>query len=291
MTTRIAFVGLGTMGYPMAGHLKKSGRDVTVYNRTVERAQQWVEQYGGEYRETPREAAEDADLVFSCVGNDDDVREVAYGSDGVIIGLKPGAIYVDHTTTSADLAHELSEQVLEAGSHFLDAPLSGGQLGAETGQLTIMVGGDGPVFQKAKPVLEIYARCLKLIGGVGSGQLCKMVNQICIAGLIESLAEGIFFAKKQELDIEKVMEVISQGAAQSWQLDNRHKTMINGEYNFGFAVDWMLKDLNIVKDESNKLGITLPAVELVYQFYEELREMGGGRWDTSSLLSRFEKDF
>lgn len=289
MTASVAFIGLGTMGYPMAGFLQRKGYQVTVFNRTMSKAKAWVEEYGGRQAATPREAATGAQFVLSCVGNDNDVREIALGPDGVFSCMPPGAIFVDHTTTSAQLAKELAAGATERGSHFLDAPVSGGQAGAENGRLTVMAGGDNDIFEKALPVLQCYSHSAKLLGPVGSGQLCKMVNQICIAGLVQGLAEGIHFAENAGLDVEQVVEVISKGAAQSWQMDNRHKTMIKGEYNHGFAVDWMRKDLSIVLQEARANGATLPVTALVDQFYAEVQALGGGRWDTSSLLARLKK--
>ncbi len=289
MARNLAFLGLGTMGYPMAGHLKKAGEIVTVYNRTLSKAERWVDEYLGELRITPREAVVEADIVFICVGNDNDVRDVVYGADGVLAALKAGTIVVDHTTTSAALARELSDAITQRGGSFVDAPVSGGEIGAKQGCLTIMVGGDSDIYQDITPVLDIYARCVKRLGDVGAGQLCKMVNQICVTGLIQSLSEGVLFAKKAGLDVGQVIDVISQGAAQSWQMDNRAKTMIEGEYQFGFAVDWMIKDLAIVIDECQRMDVDLPLVGLVIDFYREVQAMGGGRWDTSSLLARLEQ--
>jgi 3-hydroxyisobutyrate dehydrogenase len=286
----VAFIGLGVMGYPMAGHLKnKGGHDVTVYNRTVARAEKWVAQHGGALARTPAEAAAGQDFVFSCVGNDDDLRSVTTGPEGAFGAMKKGAIFIDNTTASAEVARELAAEAKDRGFHFLDAPVSGGQAGAENGALTVMVGGEQMVFDKAKPVIEAYARMVGLMGPVGSGQLTKMINQICIAGLVQGLAEGIHFGRKAGLDIEKVIEVISKGAAGSWQMENRHKTMIAGKYDFGFAVNWMRKDLRICLEEADRNGAKLPISALVDQFYKEVQEMGGGRWDTSSLLARLER--
>jgi len=282
----IAFIGLGVMGYPMAGHLQAAGHTVTVYNRTAARSAQWVGQYGGRSATTPALAAAGAELVCCCVGNDDDVRSVMYSADGVLGALARGAVLVDHTTASAGLAKELYDaaRALEIG--FLDAPVSGGQAGAESGQLTIMVGGDDATFSAALPALEVYSRCARLLGPSGSGQLAKMVNQICIAGVVQGLAEGLAFATKAGLDSSAVIEVISQGAAQSWQMDNRYQTMLAGEYDHGFAVDWMRKDLGMALTQAHKLGLELPQTELVDGFYAEVQRLGGGRWDTSSLLQR-----
>jgi len=286
----VAFIGLGVMGYPMAGHLKtRGGHEVRVYNRTQEKAGKWVSQYGGTACATPAEAAEGADFVFTCVGNDDDLRSVTIGENGAISGMKSGSILVDNTTASAEAARELGEACSAKGCGFLDAPVSGGQAGAENGVLTVMVGGDEKTFETAKPVIENYARMVGLMGEVGAGQLTKMINQICIAGLVQGLSEGIHFGKKAGLDIEKVVEVISKGAAGSWQMENRHKTMNAGQYEHGFAVDWMRKDLDIVLAEARRNGATLPVTALVDQFYADVQKMGGKRWDTSSLLARLEK--
>ena len=287
---KVAFIGLGVMGYPMAGHLKtKGGHDVTVYNRTAAKAEKWVAQFGGKAAATPAEAARDADFVFTCVGNDDDLRSVTIGNDGALSGMKSGAILIDNTTASAEVARELAETAADKGLGFIDAPVSGGQAGAENGVLTVMCGGDQATFDKAKPVIDAFARMVGLMGPAGAGQLTKMVNQICIAGLVQGLAEGIHFGKKAGLDIEKVIEVISKGAAGSWQMENRHKTMNEGKYEFGFAVDWMRKDLDIVLSEARRNGAALPVTALVDQFYGEVQKLGGNRWDTSSLLARLEK--
>ena len=287
---KVAFIGLGVMGYPMAGHLKtKGGHDVTVYNRTAAKADKWVAQFGGKAAATPAEAARDADFVFTCVGNDDDLRSVTIGKDGALSGMKSGAILIDNTTASAEVARELAETAAAKGCGFVDAPVSGGQAGAENGVLTVMCGGDQATFDEAKPVIDAFARMVGLMGPAGAGQLTKMVNQICIAGLVQGLAEGIHFGKKAGLDIEKVIEVISKGAAGSWQMENRHKTMNEGKYEFGFAVDWMRKDLDIVLSEARRNGAALPVTALVDQFYGEVQKLGGNRWDTSSLLARLEK--
>jgi len=286
----VAFIGLGVMGYPMAGHLaKKGGHAVTVYNRTKARAEKWVAAFGGALAETPQEAAVDKDFVFSCVGNDDDLRDIALGHDGAFKDMKKGAVFIDNTTASARVARELAEKAEARGFGFLDAPVSGGQAGAENGVLTVMVGGVEEDFAKAKPVIGAYARMVGLMGPAGAGQLTKMVNQICIAGLLQGLSEGLHFAKQAELDVEKVIEVISKGAAGSWQMDNRHKTMITGKYDFGFAVDWMRKDLGICLAEADRNGAKLPITALIDQFYKEIQAMGGKRWDTSSLLARLER--
>ena len=286
----VAFLGLGVMGYPMAGHLRsKGGHDVTVYNRTAAKAEQWVAQHGGKLALTPAEAAEGQDFVFSCVGNDDDLRSVTTGANGAFAAMKKGSIFIDNTTASAEVARELADAAQKAGFSFLDAPVSGGQAGAENGVLTVMVGGDQAAFDKAKPVIDAFARMVGLMGPSGAGQLTKMINQITIAGLVQGLAEGIHFGKKAGLDIEKVIEVISKGAAGSWQMENRHKTMNAGKYDFGFAVDWMRKDLGICLAEADRNGARLPVTALVDQFYKDVQAMGGKRWDTSSLLARLEK--
>ncbi|MFC7064932.1 NAD(P)-dependent oxidoreductase [Brucella rhizosphaerae] len=287
---KVAFLGLGVMGYPMAGHLKtKGGHDVTVYNRTYAKAAKWAEQFGGKHAATPAEAARDADFIFCCVGNDDDLREVTTGTNGAFSTMKKDAIFIDNTTASAEVARELDAEARKRGFHFVDAPVSGGQAGAENGILTVMVGAPEAVFDKAKPIIDAYARSVGLMGPVGSGQLAKMVNQICIAGLVQGLAEGIHFGKKAGLDIEKLIGVISKGAAGSWQMENRHGTMNDGKYEFGFAVDWMRKDLGICLEEANRNGALLPVTALVDQFYKEVQKIGGGRWDTSSLLARLEQ--
>ncbi|MCO5730034.1 NAD(P)-dependent oxidoreductase [Rhizobium sp. SSA_523] len=287
---KLAFIGLGVMGFPMAGHLKtKGGHEVTVFNRTAAKAQDWVKTYGGQMAATPAEAARDAEFVFTCVGNDDDLRSVTTGEAGVLIGMAKGAILIDNTTASAEVARELDAAAQARGCFFIDAPVSGGQAGAENGVLTVMCGGEEDVFAKARPVMDAYARMVGLMGPVGSGQLTKMINQICIAGLVQGLAEGIHFGKKAGLDIEKVVEVISKGAAGSWQMENRHKTMNQSKYDFGFAVDWMRKDLAIVLEEAKRNGASLPVTALVDQFYADVQTMGGKRWDTSSLLARLER--
>jgi 3-hydroxyisobutyrate dehydrogenase len=286
---KVAFIGLGVMGFPMAGHLKvKGGHEVKVYNRTTAKAEEWVKKFGGSHGLTPAEAAEGADFIFTCVGNDDDLRSVTTGEHGVIATMKPGAILIDNTTASAEVARELAQATAAKGCGSIDAPVSGGQAGAENGVLTVMCGGEPEVFEKVKPVIEPYARMVGLMGPPGAGQLTKMVNQICIAGLVQGLAEGVHFGKKAGLDIEKVIEVISKGAAGSWQMENRHKTMNQGKYDFGFAVDWMRKDLDIVLTEARRNGANLPVTALVDQFYGEVQKLGGNRWDTSSLLARLE---
>jgi 3-hydroxyisobutyrate dehydrogenase-like beta-hydroxyacid dehydrogenase len=284
-----AFVGLGVMGYPMAGFLAKAGHATTVYNRTSSKAEKWVAEHGGLSANTPRKAATGADLVFCCVGNDDDVRDVILGEDGVLNGVDEGAIIVDHTTASATIAREIHAAAAEKGVGFLDAPVSGGQAGAESGQLTVMVGGDADVFERAAPVMDSYAKAITRIGPAGSGQLAKMVNQICIAGIVQGLSEGLHFAQCAGLDPAVVIESISKGAAQSWQMENRWQTMVNDEFEFGFAVDWMRKDLGIALDEAQQNGAQLEMTKLVDRYYAEVQEMGGNRWDTSSLIARLKK--
>ena len=287
---KTAFIGLGVMGYHMAGHLAtKGGHEVTVYNRTRAKAEKWVGEFGGALADTPKEAAEGADFVFACVGNDDDLRSVTIGENGAFAGMKEGAIFIDNTTASADVARELRAKADEIGFGFIDAPVSGGEAGAVNGVLTVMCGGDQDVFERGKPVIECFARMVGLMGPTGSGQLTKMVNQICIAGLVQGLSEGINFGLKAGLDMHKVIDVISKGAAGSWQMENRHKTMIAGEYEHGFAVDWMRKDLAIVLSEGDNNGAALPVTALVDQFYKDVQTMGGKRWDTSSLLARLQK--
>ncbi|QIB51878.1 NAD(P)-dependent oxidoreductase [Pseudomonas sp. OIL-1] len=285
----IAFIGLGVMGYPMAGHLLRAGHEVGVFNRTDEKAQAWVAEFGGEAFSTPARAAAERDFIMICVGNDDDLRQVVSGPDGVLEGVRSGAVLVDHTTASAGVAREIALLCTSKGVGFLDAPVSGGQAGAEAGKLTVMVGGEEAVYDLARPAISSYAKMVRRMGEVGSGQLTKMVNQICIAGLVEGLAEALSFARCAGLDAEAAMQVISKGAAQSWQLENRHKSMIAGEFDFGFAVDWMRKDLGIVLDEARSNGAQLPVTALVDQFYADVQAMGGGRWDTSSLIARFER--
>lgn len=287
---KVAFIGLGVMGYPMAGHLKtKGGHDVSVFNRTTSKAEKWVAEFGGQFGKTPAEAAKGADFVFTCVGNDDDLRAVTMGEDGVLSTMEAGSVLIDNTTASAEVAKELAEAAQAKGCGFVDAPVSGGQAGAENGVLTVMVGGDDATFAKAEPVIQNFAKMVGHMGSVGAGQLTKMVNQICIAGLVQGLSEGINFGKSAGLDIEKVIEVISKGAAGSWQMENRYKTMNAGEYEHGFAVDWMRKDLGIVLDQANANGVSVPVTALVDQFYGDVQSMGGNRWDTSSLLARLEK--
>jgi len=286
--TKVAFIGLGVMGYPMAGHLKAKGHEVTVYNRNPTKAQAWVSQHAGISAATPADAAKGQEIVFACVGNDDDLRSVTLGEAGAFAGMDKGAIFVDHTTASADVARELDAAATAAGFGFIDAPVSGGQAGAENGVLTVMCGGDAAVYARAEPVIASFARMCKLMGPAGSGQLTKMVNQICIAGLVQGLSEGIHFAKRSGLDVEAMLEVISKGAAGSWQMENRGKTMNVGKFDYGFAVDWMRKDLGIVLEEARRNGAQLPVTALVDQFYAEVQKMGGKRWDTSSLIARLE---
>ncbi len=287
---KVVFLGLGVMGYPMAGHLRtRGGHQVTVYNRTGAKAAAWVNAFGGSAAPTPREAATGADFVFACVGNDDDLRSVVLGPDGAFAGMKAGAIFVDHTTASAGVARELQEKAAALGVDFLDAPVSGGQAGAENGALTIMVGGADTSFAAAEPVMAAYAKMTVHLGPSGSGQLAKMVNQICIAGVVQGLAEAIHFARSAGLDVEKTIAAISKGAAQSWQMENRWQTMATGKFDFGFAVDWMRKDLGIVLDEARRTGARLPLTALVDQFYADVQAAGGNRWDTSSLIARLEK--
>jgi 3-hydroxyisobutyrate dehydrogenase-like beta-hydroxyacid dehydrogenase len=288
---KVAFLGLGVMGFPMAGHLaKRGGHDVTVYNRSPAKAADWIAKHGGRSAPTPKAAAEGAAFVFTCVGNDDDLRSVVLSADGALAGMQAGAILVDNTTASATVAREIGAAAKAKGAGFLDAPVSGGQAGAENGQLTVMVGGDEATFAKAKPVIDSYAKMVGLMGPIGAGQLTKMVNQICIAGVVQGLAEGIHFAKHAGLDVEKVVGVISKGAAQSWQMENRYKTMDAGKFDFGFAVDWMRKDLAIALAEARGNGAKLPLTALVDQFYAEVQAMGGKRWDTSSLIARLQRD-
>jgi 3-hydroxyisobutyrate dehydrogenase len=284
---KVAFLGLGVMGYPMAGHLKnKGGHEVTVYNRTAAKAESWAKEFGGRAAKTPEEAADGQDFVMMCVGNDNDVRAVA---GAAFSKVKKGAVFVDHTTASAEVARELYAGAKKGGFDFVDAPVSGGEAGAKNGVLTVMCGGDAAPYGRAEPVIAAYARMCKLLGPAGSGQLTKMVNQICIAGLVQGLSEGIHFAKKAGLDVEAVIETISKGAAQSWQMENRYKTMNAGKYDFGFAVNWMRKDLSICLAEARRSGAHLPVAALVDQFYSEIQKMGGGRWDTSSLMARLER--
>jgi len=283
---RVAFLGLGVMGYPMAGHLATAGHAVAVYNRTAAKAGRWVEQHAGRAAATPREAAEGADIVFACVGNDDDLRAVVLGEQGAFAGMKDGAVFVDHTTASADVARELAGIAQARGLAFIDAPVSGGQAGAQNGKLTVMCGGDSAVFDRVAPVIGAYAQAVTLLGATGSGQLAKMVNQIAIAGLLQGLSEAVAFGQRAGLDMDTVLGVIGKGAAQSWQMDNRGRTMVRREFDFGFAVDWMRKDLGLVLVEARRNGALLPVTALVDQFYFDVQQAGGGRWDTSSLITR-----
>ena len=285
---KVSFLGLGVMGYPMAGHLAKAGHDVTVYNRTVAKAEKWVAEFGGKAAATPKEAAVGQEIVFACVGNDDDLRSITLNEDGAFAGMSEGALFVDHTTASAEVARELSGAAKTLNLGFMDAPVSGGQQGAENGALTVMIGGSQTDFDRAAPVIDVFARACTLMGDVGAGQLTKMVNQICIAGLVQALSEGLSFARAAGLDAHKVVEVISKGAAQSWQMENRYKTMLADEFEHGFAVDWMRKDLSICLTEARKNGSALPITAAVDQLYSEVQSMGGGRWDTSSLFARLE---
>ncbi len=289
MTCNVAFIGLGVMGYPMAGYISKGGHNVTVFNRTKSKAENWIKEYKGKMAETPAEAAKDAEYIFTCVGNDNDLREVTFGENGAFKTIKKGSIYIDNTTASATIAREIYEYAKKNEFGALDAPVSGGQAGAENGALTVMIGGDQADFDKAKDKIDCYSKKMKLLGKAGCGQLAKMVNQICIAGLVQGLSEGINFGMKAGLNMEDVIEVISKGAAQSWQMENRYKTMIDDKFDFGFAVDWMRKDLKIAMDEAKSNGSLLPVTELVDKFYGEVQGMGGNRWDTSSLIKRFRK--
>ncbi|MDA8712293.1 NAD(P)-dependent oxidoreductase [Alphaproteobacteria bacterium] len=287
--SKLAFIGLGVMGYPMAGHLAAAGHQVTVYNRTVEKAEKWVAEHGGQKADTPREAAENAAFVFTCVGNDDDLRAVILGADGALAGMGAGAVLIDHTTTSADVARELAAACADKACAMLDAPVSGGEAGAINGALTVMMGGNDATFEKAAPLIDCFARAQRLMGPSGAGQLTKMVNQICIGGLVQGLSEGLHFADKAGLDGKAVIDVIAKGAAQSWQMENRFETMIDDEFDFGFAVDWMVKDLGICLDEATRNNVSLPVTQLVKTYYEEVQAMGGGRWDTSSLIRRLRR--
>jgi len=286
---KVAFIGLGVMGYPMAGHLQKAGHDVCVYNRSQEKAQKWQAEFSGSFAQTPAQAAKDCEIVFCCVGNDDDVRQVVLGEQGIFSGMSEGSILVDHTTASAEIAVEVAAIASKNGQHFLDAPVSGGQAGAENGVLTVMVGGDELVFAKAEPVMDAFARFSQLMGPVGSGQLAKMVNQICFVNTVQGLAEGLNFAQKAGLDTDKLLDTIGKGAAGSWQMDNRGKTMCAREFDFGFAVDWVRKDLAIAFEEAEKLGADLTVTKQLDGYYQEIQDNGGSRWDTSSLISRFKK--
>ena len=289
MTCNVAFIGLGVMGYPMAGYISKAGHNVTVFNRTKSKAEKWISEYIGNIAETPAEAAKNSEYIFTCVGNDNDLREVTFGDNGAFKTIKKGSVYIDNTTASATIAREIHDYAKKNGFGSLDAPVSGGQAGAENGALTVMIGGDQSDFDKAKDIIDCYSKKMKLLGGPGNGQLAKMVNQICIAGLVQGLSEAINFGMKAGLKMEDVIEVISKGAAQSWQMENRYQTMIDDKFDFGFAVDWMRKDLKIAMDEAKNNGSLLPVTELVDKYYGEVQEMGGNRWDTSSLIKRYRK--
>jgi 3-hydroxyisobutyrate dehydrogenase len=286
---KTAFIGLGVMGYPMAGHLKSAGHEVTVYNRTTAKAQKWADQHGGGHAPTPKEAAAGAEFVMTCVGNDDDLRSVVFGDTGVLASMSSGATLIDHTTASAEVAREIAAVCAEKGIGFVDAPVSGGQAGAENGQLAIMCGGAEADYAAAVPIMDAYAKATSHFGDAGAGQLTKMVNQLCIAGLVQSISEGLFFAMEAGLDAKKVAQLVAQGAGGSWQLANRHETIVDNEFEHGFAVDWMRKDLGIALDQAKAMGVSLPVAALVDQFYSEVQQMGGGRWDTSSLIQRFRK--
>ena len=289
MTCNVAFIGLGVMGYPMAGYISKAGHNVTVFNRTETKTDKWLLEYKGTKADTPAKAAAGAEYIFTCVGNDNDLREVTYGNNGIFKTIKKGSVYIDNTTASATIAREIYEYSKKNGFGFLDAPVSGGQAGAENGALTVMIGGDQADFDKAKDKIDCYSKKMKLLGNAGSGQLAKMVNQICIAGLVQGLSEGINFGMKAGLNMEDVIEVISKGAAQSWQMENRYKTMIDDKFEFGFAVDWMRKDLKIALDEAKKNNSLLPITEIVDKYYDDVQKLGGNRWDTSSLIKRLRK--
>jgi len=289
MSCNVAFIGLGVMGYPMAGYISKGGHNVTVYNRTGAKADKWLKEFKGKKADTPKDAAKDADYVFTCVGNDNDLREVTFGENGIFKSIKKGAVYIDNTTASATIAREIYSHAKKNAFGFLDAPVSGGQAGAENGALTVMVGGDQGDFDKALDKIDCYSKKVKLLGKSGSGQLAKMVNQICIAGLVQGLSEAINFGQKAGLNMEDVIEVISKGAAQSWQMENRYKTMLEDKFDFGFAVDWMRKDLKIAMEEAKNNGSLLPITEIIDKYYAEVQDMGGKRWDTSSLIKRFRK--
>ena len=289
MSCNVAFIGLGVMGYPMAGYISKGGHNVTVYNRTGAKADKWLKDFKGKKADTPKDAAKDADYIFTCVGNDNDLREVTFGENGIFKSIKKGAVYIDNTTASATIAREIYSHAKKNGFGFLDAPVSGGQAGAENGALTVMVGGDQEDFDKALDKIDCYSKKVKLLGKSGSGQLAKMVNQICIAGLVQGLSEAINFGQKAGLNMEDVIEVISKGAAQSWQMENRYKTMLEDKFDFGFAVDWMRKDLKIAMEEAKNNGSPLPITEIIDKYYAEVQDMGGKRWDTSSLIKRFRK--
>ena len=287
--SKVSFIGLGVMGYPMAGYISKAGHDVTVYNRTKSKAEKWIKDFKGKLAETPKEAAKDSEFIFTCVGNDNDLREVTLGANGLFHSANKGAVYIDNTTASAEIARELYKEAKKKGFDFLDAPVSGGQAGAENGALTVMVGGDESSYKKAEPIIDCYSKKIKLLGPAGNGQLCKMVNQICIAGLVQGLSEAINFGLNAKLNMYDVIEVISKGAAQSWQMENRYKTMIEDKFDYGFAVDWMRKDLKIAMEEAKKNNSPLPITKIIDEFYGEVQKQGGNRWDTSSLIKRFRK--
>tara|TARA_Y100000817_G_scaffold78646_1_gene60590 strand:- start:114 stop:980 length:867 start_codon:yes stop_codon:yes gene_type:complete len=287
--SKVSFIGLGVMGYPMAGHISKGGHEVTVFNRTISKAEKWIKDYKGKLAKTPKEAANEADFIFTCVGNDDDLREVTLGENGLFKSAKKNCVYIDNTTASAEIARELYKGAKKNGFDFLDAPVSGGQAGAENGALTVMIGGDDNVYKKAAPIINCYSKKMKLLGPAGNGQLAKMVNQICIAGLVQGLSEAINFGLNAKLNMEEVIDTISKGAAQSWQMENRYKTMIEDKFDYGFAVDWMRKDLKIAMDEAKRNNSPLPITKIIDQFYGEVQNMGGKRWDTSSLIKRFRK--
>ena len=287
--SKVSFIGLGVMGYPMAGHISKAGHDVTVFNRTISKAEKWTKEHKGKLAKTPLDAAKDSDFIFTCVGNDNDLKEVTLGENGLFKSVKKNCVYIDNTTASAEIARELYKKAKNSGFHFLDAPVSGGQAGAENGILTVMIGGDNQAYEKAAPVIDCYSKKMKLLGPAGNGQLAKMVNQICIAGLVQGLSEAINFGLNAKLKMEDVIETISKGAAQSWQMENRFKTMIDGKFDYGFAVDWMRKDLKIAMEEAIRNNSPLPITKLIDEYYGEVQKMGGNRWDTSSLIKRFRK--
>ena len=289
MSHKVSFIGLGVMGYPMAGYISKAGHNVTVYNRTKSKAEKWTKEHKGKLAETPMDAAKESDFIFTCVGNDNDLREVTLGDKGIFKTAKKGSVYIDNTTASAEIARELYKKARSAGFHFLDAPVSGGQAGAENGALTVMIGGDAEAYKKASSVIDCYSKKMKLLGPAGSGQLAKMVNQICIAGIVQGLSEAINFGLNAKLKMEDVIEVISKGAAQSWQMENRYKTMIDDKFDYGFAVDWMRKDLKIAMEEAKRNNSPLPITKIIDEYYGEVQKMGGNRWDTSSLIKRFRK--
>jgi len=289
MSYKVSFIGLGVMGYPMAGYISKAGHNVTVYNRTKSKAEKWIKEHKGKLAETPMDAAKESDFIFTCVGNDNDLREVTLGNKGLFKTAKKGSVYIDNTTASAEIARELYKKAKSAGFHFLDAPVSGGQAGAENGALTVMIGGDAETYKKASSVIDCYSKKMKLLGPAGNGQLAKMVNQICIAGVVQGLSEAINFGLNAKLKMEDVIETISKGAAQSWQMENRYKTMIDDKFDYGFAVDWMRKDLKIAMEEAKRNSSPLPITKIIDEYYGEVQKMGGNRWDTSSLIKRFRK--